>query len=34
VWPLQGGYHDAITYNDNAFVQDVALLNAGGSAQL
>ncbi|HEU5069264.1 MAG TPA: pectate lyase [Verrucomicrobiae bacterium] len=30
VWPLQGGYHDAITYNDNAmlnvmqFLQEVA----------
>jgi PelA/Pel-15E family pectate lyase len=21
VWPLEGGYHDAITYNDNAMVQ-------------
>src|SRR5882724_4889270 len=21
VWPLQGGYHDAITYNDNAMIQ-------------
>ena len=26
VWPLQGGYHDAITYNDNAMVQVLELL--------
>jgi PelA/Pel-15E family pectate lyase len=26
VYPLQGGYHDAITYNDNAFVQVTELL--------
>lgn len=26
VWPLQGGYHDAITYNDNAMLQVLALL--------
>ncbi|WP_338760390.1 pectate lyase [Massilia sp. METH4] len=26
VYPLQGGYHDAITYNDNAFAQAVDLL--------
>lgn len=26
VWPLQGGYHDAITYNDNAVVQVLELL--------
>jgi PelA/Pel-15E family pectate lyase len=33
VWPLQGGYHDAITYNDNAMVQVLELLRdvaAGG----
>lgn len=32
VWPLQGGYHDAITYNDNAMVQILELLRdiAGG----
>jgi PelA/Pel-15E family pectate lyase len=33
VWPLQGGYHDAITYNDNAMIQVVELLrdvSAGG----
>lgn len=27
VWPLQGGYHDAITYNDNAMVNVLQLLN-------
>lgn len=26
VWPLQGGYHDAITYNDNAMIQVIELL--------
>ena len=26
VWPLQGGYHDAITYNDNAMVNVLNLL--------
>ena len=26
VWPLQGGYHDAITYNDNAIINVLALL--------
>jgi PelA/Pel-15E family pectate lyase len=26
VYPLQGGYHDAITYNDNAFAQVADLL--------
>lgn len=26
VWPLQGGYHDAITYNDNAMVNILRLL--------
>jgi len=27
VWPLQGGYHDAITYNDGAMVHVLELLN-------
>lgn len=27
VWPLQGGYHDAITYNDNAVVNVLQFLN-------
>ena len=34
VWPLQGGYHDAITFNDNAMVQVLELLRdvaAGGN---
>ncbi|MFG6441658.1 pectate lyase [Roseateles sp. LKC17W] len=26
VWPLQGGYHDAITLNDNAMIDVMALL--------
>ncbi|HEY1129427.1 MAG TPA: pectate lyase [Roseateles sp.] len=26
VWPLQGGYHDAITLNDNAFVEVAELM--------
>ncbi len=26
VWPLQGGYHDAITYNDNAMINILSLL--------
>ena len=26
VWPLQGGYHDAITYNDNAMLNVLSLL--------
>lgn len=32
VWPLEGGYHDAITYNDDAMVQVLELLRqiAGG----
>jgi PelA/Pel-15E family pectate lyase len=32
VWPLQGGYHDAITYNDDAVIQVLELLRevAGG----
>ena len=33
VWPLEGGYHDAITYNDDAVSQAAALLTAvGGNA--
>jgi PelA/Pel-15E family pectate lyase len=28
VWPLQGGYHDAITYNDDAMIQVLDLLRA------
>jgi PelA/Pel-15E family pectate lyase len=26
VWPLEGGYHDAITYNDNAMVQVIQIM--------
>jgi PelA/Pel-15E family pectate lyase len=26
IWPLQGGYHDALTYNDDAFLQVMELL--------
>jgi PelA/Pel-15E family pectate lyase len=28
VWPLQGGYHDAITYNDNAVTESAETLTA------
>lgn len=28
VWPLEGGYHDAITFNDNAVTQAAELLTA------
>jgi PelA/Pel-15E family pectate lyase len=31
VWPLQGGYHDAITYNDSAIVNILTLLRAAAS---
>lgn len=35
IWPLEGGYHDALTFNDNAFANVASLLadvasNAGG----
>ena len=35
VWPLQGGYHDAITFNDNAMLHVVEFLRdvAGGQAE-
>lgn len=26
VWPLQGGYHDAVTFNDNAFLNVLSLV--------
>jgi hypothetical protein len=32
VWPLQGGYHDAVTFNDNAVSQAAALLTDVGGA--
>jgi PelA/Pel-15E family pectate lyase len=28
VWPLEGGYHDAITFNDNAVTESAATLTA------
>jgi PelA/Pel-15E family pectate lyase len=28
VWPLEGGYHDAITFNDNAVTESASLLTA------
>src|SRR6185312_10919089 len=28
VWPLEGGYHDAITYNDNAVTESAETLTA------
>lgn len=34
VWPLQGGYHDAITYNDNAVTESaetLTVVSEGGS---
>jgi PelA/Pel-15E family pectate lyase len=33
VWPLEGGYHDAITYNDDAMIQvmDIMRRTAAGS---
>src|SRR5206468_3629076 len=33
VWPLQGGYHDAITYNDNAMIHVLRLLSDVAEAQ-
>jgi PelA/Pel-15E family pectate lyase len=33
VWPLQGGYHDAITYNDNAMIQVLELLRDVATAK-
>lgn len=28
VWPLEGGYHDAVTYNDDAMLQVILLLKS------
>jgi PelA/Pel-15E family pectate lyase len=28
VWPLEGGYHDAITFNDDAMTQTIAVLRS------
>jgi PelA/Pel-15E family pectate lyase len=33
VWPLEGGYHDAITYNDDAMTQVMELLHNVAEAQ-
>ena len=33
IYPLQGGYHDALTYNDDAMADVVDLLMAAGSRQ-
>jgi PelA/Pel-15E family pectate lyase len=33
VWPLQGGYHDAITYNDDAMIKVLQLLSDVASGQ-
>lgn len=35
VWPLEGGYHDAVTFNDDAGVESAELLTrvAGGDGQ-
>jgi PelA/Pel-15E family pectate lyase len=33
VWPLQGGYHDAITLNDNAMVDVMELLGAASRGE-
>ncbi len=33
VWPLEGGYHDAITYNDDAVTQAAELLTAVSSGK-
>ncbi len=33
VWPLEGGYHDAVTYNDNAVSEAAALLTEVSEAK-
>ncbi|MGO9317082.1 MAG: pectate lyase [Terracidiphilus sp.] len=33
VWPLEGGYHDAITYNDDAMTQAVDLMHHASEAK-
>ena len=33
VWPLEGGYHDAITYNDNAMVNVMELMRRVADGQ-
>jgi len=33
IWPLAGGYHDGITYNDDAMIQVVELLQAAAAGR-
>jgi PelA/Pel-15E family pectate lyase len=33
VWPLEGGYHDAITFNDNAVTESASLLHDVAAGQ-
>lgn len=33
VWPLEGGYHDAITFNDNAVTESASLLHDCSTGQ-
>ena len=33
IWPLQGGYHDAVTYNDGAMIGAVRLLETVAAGQ-
>lgn len=33
VWPLQGGYHDAVTLNDNAMIDVMALLGTASRGE-
>ncbi|MDC7675801.1 pectate lyase [Asticcacaulis machinosus] len=33
VWPLEGGYHDALTLNDNAMISVTALIGEAGRGQ-
>ena len=33
VWPLEGGYHDAITFNDNAVTESASLLHDVSTGQ-
>ncbi|MEO7996107.1 MAG: pectate lyase [Gemmatimonadaceae bacterium] len=34
VWPLQGGYHDAATFNDNAIVEVMQLLDDAATGKM
>jgi PelA/Pel-15E family pectate lyase len=33
IWPLAGGYHDGITYNDDAMIQVMELLQAAAASK-